>query len=68
MITLEKGWTQNLTLPDNTNVNKRYMASTINGDVETHANLIFEYIILARTDENQHMPLLNGALLLLCET
>lgn len=42
LLAREKGWTLNLNPPDNIDVYERYMAGTINGDVEVLAKLIFE--------------------------
>ena len=42
LLAREKGWALNLNPPDNTEVYERYMAGTINGDVEILAKLIVE--------------------------
>ena len=39
---MEKDWLLNLNPPDNVEVYEKYMAGTINGDVEILAKLIFE--------------------------
>lgn len=43
-LALEKGSILNLNPPNNTDVYKRYMYGTINSDVETLTELIFELI------------------------
>lgn len=44
LLALEKGLTFNLNPPDNRNVYERYMKGTIESDVETLSNLIYELI------------------------
>lgn len=51
LLALEKGLLLNLNPPDNTNVFERYMQGTINSDLETLANLIFELINEERNDK-----------------
>ena len=46
LLAWEKGWTLNLTPPDNAGVYERYMDGTINGDVEILAKLIFECLTI----------------------
>jgi cell filamentation protein len=43
-LALEKGLTINLNPPDNITVYERYMKGTIESDVETLTNLIYELI------------------------
>jgi len=42
LLAKEKGWSLNLTPPDNAEVYERYMAGTIHGDVEALSRLIFD--------------------------
>lgn len=44
LLALEKGLSLNLNPPDNTSVYERYMQGTINSDLKTLSNLIFELI------------------------
>jgi cell filamentation protein len=44
LLALEKGFTLNLTPPDNKSVYERYMKGTIESDVNTLTELIFERI------------------------
>ncbi|MCX6232454.1 MAG: Fic family protein [Bacteroidetes bacterium] len=44
LLALEKGLKLNLNPPDNTSVYERYMQGTINNDLKTLSNLIFELI------------------------
>ena len=44
LLALEKGLTINLNPPDNITVYERYMKGTIESDVETLTNLIYELI------------------------
>jgi cell filamentation protein len=47
-LALEKGWKLNLNPPDNAAVYERYMAGTIDGDIDALAGLIFECLIEKR--------------------
>ncbi|MDR1045641.1 MAG: Fic family protein [Candidatus Adiutrix sp.] len=42
LLAKEKGWTLNLTPPDDTEVYERYMTGTVNADVDALATLISE--------------------------
>ena len=42
LLAWEKGWKLDLNPPDNADVYERYMAGTINGDVEMLAELILD--------------------------
>jgi cell filamentation protein len=42
LLALEKGWRLNLNPPDNTEIYERYMAGTIDGDIDILADVIFE--------------------------
>ena len=42
LLALEKGWKLNLNPPDNAEVFERYMAGTIDGDIDILTDLIFE--------------------------
>ena len=44
LLALEKGLTLNLTPPDNRSIYERYMKGTIESDVQTLTELIFELI------------------------
>jgi cell filamentation protein len=44
LLALEKGFLLNLNPPDNVNVYQRYMAGTIDGDIDTLSSLILELI------------------------
>ena len=52
ILALEKGLTLNLNPPDNKSVFERYMKGTIESDVETLTNLIFELIDMSGKLEN----------------
>jgi len=45
LLALEKGWKLNLNPPDNADVYKRYMDSTISGDISTLENLILDQML-----------------------
>jgi cell filamentation protein len=45
LLAQEKGWSLNLNPPDNSDVYNRYMAGTIEGDVEKLSVLIFERLL-----------------------
>jgi cell filamentation protein len=42
LLALEKGWRLNLNPPDNSEIYKRYMTGTVNGEVDSLAELMFE--------------------------
>lgn len=44
LLALEKGWRLNLNPPDNVDVYNRYMAGTIDGDIQTLSALIFDLL------------------------